>query len=113
MDAVRVADDVDPDDPAARDSEGHDRERLPAAGGQRPDRAVDQGGAQFATARGVGLLGHRRRAADDGCRPGGAEVGAQDDVGVEDLDEGVEVAGPRGRVEGADDLPLARQIRIG
>jgi hypothetical protein len=49
-----------------------------------------------------------RHAADDGWRPGGAEVGAQYDVGVEDLDEGVEVARPRGRVEGVDHLPLAR-----
>jgi hypothetical protein len=73
-----------------------------------PVIAVDQGGAQLATAWRAGLLGHGLCAADDGWRPGRAEVGAQDNVGVEDLDEGVEVAGPRSRVEGANDLPLAR-----
>ncbi|MEV0089037.1 hypothetical protein [Saccharopolyspora sp. NPDC050642] len=42
-------------------------------------------------------------------RPVRAEVGAQNDVEVEDLDE---VTGPYSSVEGSDRLPLACQIWI-
>jgi hypothetical protein len=41
---------------------------------------------QLGTAWGAGQLGHGGHAADDDWRPGGAEVGAQYDVGIEDSD---------------------------
>ncbi len=80
---------------------------------QHADRAVDQDGTQFATAGRTGLFGHRRRTTDDAWLPGGTELGTLHDIGVEDLDEGVEIGSPRRRVERVDHLPLTREIPIG
>ena len=85
-DAVGVADTVDFDDFVVDNGEGQDGERPPVEGNHRSDRAVDQSGVQLGTAWGAGQLDHGRHAADDDWRPGGAEVGAQYDVGIEDSD---------------------------
>jgi hypothetical protein len=50
-------------------------------------RLAEDGGREAADAvGGAGQLGHGGHAADDDWRPGGAEVGAQYDVGIEDSD---------------------------
>src|SRR5262249_56013556 len=85
-----------------------------AGGGDRgAGGAVDQDGVGAAGGPGEHerLPCHGRRAADDrrGSRLGAA-VGSQHDVGVEDGDEGGEVALAGGSEEGVDDLPLAGEV---
>ena len=108
---------VDLDDLALGDGESHHRERPSADGDDHPGRPVDQGGSHDARPgwQTAGLAGDGRRATDHhrGGGAPGAEVGSQHDVGIEQRDEGVEVAPARGREEGVDHLSLTSEIGVG
>src|SRR6266516_2081365 len=79
--------------------------------------AVHQGwlGGAGGPLEGERLAGHGGRVVELGqaARGHGAAVGAEDHVGVEDGDQGVEVAASGGGQERSDDLALAGQVRIG
>src|SRR5215207_2819511 len=95
-DAVGVGDGVDLDDPAVGDGEAEDGEGPAAHGDDHAGGPVDQGRTELGGGEGAGqgLPGHGGRAAGHpgGGGSSGAEVGAEHDVGVEQADQGVEVA---------------------
>jgi hypothetical protein len=113
--AVRAAQQVGPDldDLALDNGEGHDREWSTVAGHHRADQAVDQHPVEFGTPRSPGLFGHFSHAAVDGWRPARANVDTQHDVGVEDLDECVEVPGPSRGEERLDHFASTGDLCIG
>ena len=61
------------------------------------------------------LLGHRRRSANQpgSSRERGATIGSQNDVWVEERDQGTEVALAGGGEVGVDDLALAAEVGVG
>jgi len=114
LQAGRVGEDVDLDDPPAGDREAHDRNRPAAGGHDESGGAVDERrlGEPGPSREGIRLPGHGLRAAEP-HRYAGTGVGAQDDVRVEQREECVEVAVARGGEEGVDDRALAGRIGVG
>ena len=92
----RVGEDVDLDDPPAADRERAERQRAALAHHEYSSCTVDDHGPpvgrqlrELQRPRGdvLGPANHGRE-----LRPGGAGIDAEDDVGVEDCEQGVEVA---------------------
>ena len=112
-DAFGVGDGVDLDDPALDDGEAHHGE-WPSTDGDhcsggsvhqgRPDQCAGIARAWRATAAAPG--------SPRGAGPPAAEVGPQHDIGIEERDEGVEVAPTRRSEEGVDDLALAGEVGV-
>ena len=94
-----------------------DRERPPVPEGDGADRAADQRQphVDIVAPEGDRLAGHVGRSADDPRRADGhgAGVGPQDDVGVQHLEQRVEVALARSREEGVEDLALGVEVGVG
>ncbi len=108
-DAVGVADALDLDDLAAGDGEGQNDEGAPFPCDDHSRGAVDQHRVQLSTSAAAGQLRHGLCAVDVNWAPSEAVV-SRHDVGVEHLDEGVEVAGPgrRKRLDAVQlDVPAA------
>jgi hypothetical protein len=113
-DAGGVGDHIDLDDAAVGDGEAHQRDGLAFQGDDHAGRPVDQGGVEGRSAVGAdaGLAGDGLGAPQHpgGARAAGGEVGPGHHVGVEQGDQGVEVAGPPGREEGVHHGALPGQV---
>jgi hypothetical protein len=114
--AVGVGKQVDLDDPPARDREAGHRERPSAPSHDESRGAVHERGLSEAgqPRERLHLLGHGRRASDlsGDPRAQGAGVDPKHDVGIEHLEERVEVAAARGREEGVHHFALAAPIGV-
>jgi hypothetical protein len=114
---LRIGDYVQLDDAAARDGEADDAQRPAAPSHHDARRAVDDGRTrELRELRSAGqhLAGHRRRPEDRlRCPLDDPEVAAEDDVGVEHVEQRLEISGARGRQEGVHDLSLPREIHFG
>jgi hypothetical protein len=110
---VRVGEDVDSGDLSTCDGEGHDRHGLSLGRGHDPGGAVHQGepGERSEAREGEGLLADGAGSAHERGSVRAA-VGPQDDVRVEQREEVVEPAAPRGGHECLDDLALPGQVGI-
>src|SRR5215470_17186575 len=111
-----VGHEVDLGDPAFFDGEGDDGDRLLAREDDYARVAVDDcrpGVPGEACATGEDAAGDVVRAFDRPAVTGLAGVGAEDDVGVEDLDQRLEVAVASGREEGVHDAALFAEVGVG
>jgi probable blue pigment (indigoidine) exporter len=108
-----VADHVDLHDPAGPHGEGHHGQRPALDRDDHAGGAVDHRGVQHRARDAAGLLSDLLPAAQGlGAGPAGAEVGAQHDVRVEQLDERVEVTALGGAEERVDHLPLTGEVAV-
>ena len=112
-DQLAVVEDVERHDAVVDDGEGEDRERASPSKATAPAVPLISAGRTDVreTAGGHRVAGEVLRAAD--LLRALAGVGAQQDVGVEDGDEGVEVALARGGEVGVDDRALAGEVGVG
>ncbi|EID81646.1 hypothetical protein W59_02174 [Rhodococcus opacus RKJ300 = JCM 13270] len=108
-----VGEDVDPCDLPTCDGEGHDRHGLSLGCGHDSGGAVHQGepGERSEAREGEGLLADGAGSAH-GRGSVSAAVCPQDDVRVEQGEEVVEPAGPRGGHERLDHLALPGRVGI-
>src|SRR5712692_5960793 len=120
-DTLGVADSVDFDNLALDHSEGHHEKRSSADGDDYACHPVDQrrsqhcGPADVLTEATTECLPGNGHCPSDQERGGGtprASVSSQDNVGIEQSYEGVEVAGARCFEEGVDHLSLASEISV-
>ena len=115
-DPFGVGDRVDLDDLAVDDGEPHDGEGLSTQGDDHAGCSVHQRGVQAGSRERAHdcLPGNGRRTMDHlrGGRVPGAKVGSQHDVGVEQGEEGVEVAPACRQEEGVDHLALTSEVGL-
>ena len=97
------------------DREPDNRDRPAADHHDRASGAVDDRRLRKRREGTAALEDHRRDAARTAHRQpaAGGHVDAQDDVGVEHLQERLEVACAGGRQEGVDDLALTAEVGVG
>ena len=106
-----VGNDVDFGDPSGHHGERHDRIRSAAPGGHDARCPVDDRRATVARELGVGEdpCGDRLGTAELPRATARPEIGSDDGIGVEDVEEALEVAISSRRQECRDDLALILQ----